>query len=180
MAQRIDPAIRRLIERGLVIPASPLALDRNRRFDPRRQRALWRYYAAAGAGGIAVGVHTTQFAIREPKIGLFEPVLSLAAEEFDRLDARGREPLVRIVGICGRTGQAVAEATLARGLRYHAGLLSLVAMRDADEEALLRIAGRWPKRFRWWASISSRPSAVVRLLLRVLAAVRQDRRRAGH
>ena len=137
MAQPIDPAIRKLLQRGLVIPASPLALDRNRRFDVRRQRALWRYYAAAGAGGVAVGVHTTQFAIRDAKIGLFEPVLSLAAEEFDRLDADGREPLVRIAGICGRTPQAVAEAALAAGLRYHAGLLSLGAMRDADEDALL-------------------------------------------
>ena len=137
MAPRIDPAIRRLIQRGLAIPASPLALDKKRRFDTRRQRALLRYYAAAGAGGVAVGVHTTQFAIRDPKIGLFEPVLSVAAEEFDHLDARGHEPLVRIAGICGRTPQAVAEATLATDLRYHAGLLSLGALRDADEEALL-------------------------------------------
>jgi hypothetical protein len=161
MAQPIDPAIRKLVQRGLVIPASPLALDRNRRFDVRRQRALWRYYAAAGAGGVAVGVHTTQFAIRDAQIGLFEPVLSLAAEEFDRLDTRiakgdrhrlcqapfgplrGKrsqspgDPLVRIAGICGHTPQAVAEATLAVGLRYHAGLLSLGAMRDADEDVLL-------------------------------------------
>jgi hypothetical protein len=160
MAENIDRAIRRLVQRGMVIPASPLALDRTRRFDPRRQRALWRYYAAAGAGGGAVGVHTTQFAIRDAKIGLYEPVLSLAAEEFDRLDARGkgdrhrlceapfgplcgkrsqspREPLVRIAGICGRTPQAVAEAALACDLRYHAGLLSLGAMGDADDEALL-------------------------------------------
>ncbi len=84
-----------------------------------------------------MGVHTTQFAIRDPKIGLFEPVLSLAAEEFDRLDGHGRPPLVRIAGICGRTPQAVAEATLARDLRYHAGLLSLGALGDADEEAML-------------------------------------------
>jgi hypothetical protein len=129
--------IRALLQRGLAIPASPLALDRNRRFDTRRQRALWRYYAAAGAGGIAVGVHTTQFAIREPKIGLFEPILSLAAEEFDHLDARRQEPLARIVGICGPTAQVVAEAALARDRRFHAGLLSLGAMRDADENTLL-------------------------------------------
>jgi len=76
----IDPIIQRIFQRGVVIPASPLALDRRRRLDERRQRGLWRYYAAAGAGGIAVGVHTTQFAIRDPKIGLFEPVLALAAE----------------------------------------------------------------------------------------------------
>jgi dihydrodipicolinate synthase/N-acetylneuraminate lyase len=129
--------IRNFLNRGLAIPASPLTLDAGRRFDPRRQRALWRYYEAAGAGGVAVGVHTTQFAIREPKIGLFEPVLSLAKQEFDRLDAGRVSPLVRIAGICGRTAQAVAEAALARDLQYHAGLLSLGAMRDADEDALL-------------------------------------------
>jgi hypothetical protein len=137
MTQPTDSEIRNLLQRGLVIPASPLALDKNRRFDPRRQRALWRYYEAAGAGGVAVGVHTAQFAIREPKIGLFEPLLSLAADEFDRLDARRREPLVRIAGICGDTSQAIAEAALARKLHYHAGLLSLGAMRDANEDALL-------------------------------------------
>ena len=137
MRKPIDPAICSLLHRGLVIPASPLALDKNRQFDQRRQRAIWRYYAAAGAGGIAVGVHTTQFAIRDPEIGLFEPVLRLAADEFDRVNAHRREPLVRIAGICGRTAQAVAEATLARRLRYHAGLLSLGALRDANEDALL-------------------------------------------
>jgi len=154
-----------LLRRGLVIPASPLALNARRQWDERRQLGLWRYYAAAGAGGIAVGVHTTQFAIRDPKIGLFRPLLALAAEEFDRLDAgpggmpsrsvgmseaehgdasdampprRGRrEPLVRIAGICGQTGQAVDEATIARDLGFHAGLLSLGAMRDADEDTLL-------------------------------------------
>jgi len=134
----LDPTIRAILQRGVVIPASPLALDRRRRLDERRQRAVWRYYAAAGAGGVALGVHTTQFAIRDPQIGLFEPVLALGADEFDRADARQSEPLVRIAGICGRTDQAVAEATLARRLRYHAGLLSLGAMRDADDDALLR------------------------------------------
>jgi len=129
--------VRSLLHRGLLIPATPLALDAGRRFDPRRQRALWRYYEAAGAGGVAIGVHTTQFAIRDPKIGLFEPVLRLAKEEFDRLDVRRRDPLVRIAGICGRTDQAVAEATLAHDLQYHAGLLSLGAMRGADEGGLL-------------------------------------------
>lgn len=137
MTAQLDPAIHGLVKRGLAIPASPLALDRRRRFDPRRQRALWRYYSAAGAGGVAVGVHTTQFAIRDPKIGLFEPVLSLAAEEFDRLDARRAEPLVRIAGICGPTAEAIAEAALARDRRFHAGLLSLGAMRDAEDDALL-------------------------------------------
>jgi dihydrodipicolinate synthase/N-acetylneuraminate lyase len=134
---RLDPIVQRVFQRGVVIPASPLALDRRRRLDERRQRGLWRYYAAAGAGGIAVGVHTTQFAIRDPKIGLFEPVLALAAEEFDRAEAARTEPLLRITGICGGTAQAVAEAALARGLRFHAGLLSLAAMPDAAADALL-------------------------------------------
>ena len=108
MGHAIDPIVLRSIRRGLVIPASPLALNARRCFDPRRQRALWRYYVAAGAGGIAVGVHTTQFAIRDPQIGLFQPLLALAAEEFDRADVGRTEPLVRIAGICGRTEQAVA------------------------------------------------------------------------
>jgi dihydrodipicolinate synthase/N-acetylneuraminate lyase len=123
--------------RGWVIPASPIALDRRLRLDERRQRALCRYYAAAGAGGVAIGVHTTQFAIRDPKIGLLEPVLALVADELGPDGSDGREPLLRIAGICGPTRQAAAEAALARGLRYHAGLLSLAALGDADDEALL-------------------------------------------
>src|ERR687891_540621 len=94
----MEQTIRAILRRGVAIPASPLALDSRRRLDERRQRALWRYYAAAGAGGIAVGVHTTQFAIRDPKVGLFEPVLALAREEMDRADARRTEKLVRIAG----------------------------------------------------------------------------------
>ena len=138
----IPTAVRRVLQRGVVIPASPLALDADRRLDERRQRGLWRYYVAAGAGGVAVGVHTTQFAIRDPKIGLYRPLLALAAEEFDRADAAGAdaaraEPLVRVAGVCGRTDQAVAEATVARDLGFHAGLLSLGALRDAGDEALL-------------------------------------------
>ena len=121
------------LQRGLAIPAHPLALNAGRKLDERRQRALSRYYIAAGAGGIAVGVHTTQFAIRDPKIGLFEPVLALAAEEMD-LASR---PLVRIAGVCGDTKQAVAEATLIRQLGFHAGLLSLGAMRHATDDELI-------------------------------------------
>lgn len=137
MTPSLDPTIRKLIQRGLVIPACPLAITQARQLDDRRQRGLLRYYAAAGAGGVAVGVHTTQFAIRDPKIGLFKPVLALAADEFDRLDAQRSEPMVRIAGICGQTPQATSEAALARDLRYQAGLLSLGAMRDADDDALL-------------------------------------------
>jgi len=133
----LDLAAQQVLHRGTVIPASPLALNRDRQWDERRQRALWRYYIAAGAGGIAVGVHTTQFAIRDPKIGLFEPLLALGAEEFDRADQGRSEPLVRVAGVCGRTEQATAEAALAQSLGYHAGLLSLGAMRDADDDTLL-------------------------------------------
>src|SRR4030088_1752005 len=99
----INPKVRAALTRGIVIPAHPLALTANRRLDERRQRALTRYYLAAGAGGVAVGVHTTQFAIRDARIGLFEPVLKLAAEEMDRADRNRAEPLVRIGGICGAT-----------------------------------------------------------------------------
>jgi dihydrodipicolinate synthase/N-acetylneuraminate lyase len=132
---RLDPAVATLLQRGVAIPACPLALDASRRLDERRQRALLRYYLAAGVGGIAVGVHTTQFAIRDPKVGLFEPVLSLAAEEFQR--AEESRHLVRVAGVCGRTRQAVGEAELIRTLGYDAALLSLSAMKDASESALL-------------------------------------------
>lgn len=125
------------LERGVAIPACPLALTAERRLDERRQRALVRYYADAGAGGLAVGVHTTQFAIRDPAVGLFAPLLQLVAEEFDRADRRGGEPLVRIAGACGRTAQALAEATLARDCGYHAVLLSLAALGDATENELI-------------------------------------------
>jgi len=126
-----------VLRQGVVIPASPLALDAQRRWDERRQRALWRYYIAAGAGGIAVGVHTTQFAIRDPQIGLFRPLLELACEEFDRADATRNEPLVRIAGICGDTPQALSEAELARAMGFHAGLLSLFALKEADDDTLI-------------------------------------------
>ena len=133
----MDPKIQKILQRGVVIPAMPLALTTAKKLDERRQRGLCRYYFAAGAGGLAVGVHTTQFAIREPKVGLYEPVLALAAEEFARAD-RGRiEPLVRVAGVVGGTGQAVAEAELARGMGYHAGLLSLAAMKHASDAELI-------------------------------------------
>ncbi len=126
-----------VLREGVAIPAHPLALNARRRLDERRQRALSRYYIAAGAGGLAVGVHTTQFAIRDPGVGLFEPVLALAAEEMDRADARRERPLVRIGGVIGRTRQACQEAALLRRLGYHAGLLSLAAFAGADDDALV-------------------------------------------
>ncbi|MDD3927490.1 MAG: dihydrodipicolinate synthase family protein [bacterium] len=125
------------MQRGIVIPAGPLALTRERKLDERRQRALCRYYIAAGSGGLAIGVHTTQFAIRDPKVGLYQPVLEIAAEEMSRADVTRAEPLVRIAGICGDTRQAAAEAAQARNLGYHAGLLSLAAMKDVTEEELI-------------------------------------------
>ena len=133
----LPPTIQRALQRGLVIPACPLALNAGRKLDERRQRALLRYYTAAGAGGVAVGVHTTQFAIREPGVGLFRPVLQLAGEEMARADAGRPEPLVRIGGICGETPQALREAALLRELGYHAGLLSLAALKDAGDDKLI-------------------------------------------
>jgi len=117
----LRPEAARTLAQGAVIPAHPLALTAERRLDERRQRALTRYYLDAGAGGIAIGVHTTQFEIRDPEHALFEPVLALAAEE---LDARADAAVVRIAGIAGDTAQAVAEAELARALGYDAVLVS--------------------------------------------------------
>jgi hypothetical protein len=133
MASPLPPEIATALRRGLVIPACPLALTAGRRLDERRQRALVRYYLAAGAGGLAVGVHTTQFAIRDPRHGLFRPVLELVA---DALGRAGR-PVVRVAGACGPTPQAVAEAGLARDLGYHAVLLSLGALAGATEDELI-------------------------------------------
>jgi dihydrodipicolinate synthase/N-acetylneuraminate lyase len=127
----MDAALKAL-RHGVVIPACPLALNAARKFDERRQRALVRYYSAAGAGGLAVGVHTTQFAIRDPKIGLFAPVLEFVAEELKR-----SKITVRIGGVCGPTTQAVREAELLKELDYHAGLLSLSAMKNATDQELI-------------------------------------------
>jgi len=125
---------------GQAIPAHPLALDASRRLSERYQRALTRYYLASGVGGLAVGVHTTQFAIREH--GLYAPVLELAAETAD--DAlrsqggnSGSRPFVKVAGICGPTAQAIREAETAHRLGYHAGLLSLSAFNNADDDAVL-------------------------------------------
>jgi hypothetical protein len=138
VSEKLDARIHRVLRTGTVIPAHPLALNVDRRLDERRQRALTRYYVAAGAGGLAIGVHTTQFAIRDLRVGLFEPVLKLAAEEMDRADRMRTEPLVRIGGICGETEQAVREARLLCDLKYSAGLLSLAAAKSLDDRALLQ------------------------------------------
>lgn len=129
----LPKGVRDAIQKGVVIPAHPLALDARRRFDPRRQRALTRYYIDAGAGGIAVGVHATQFAIREA--GLYEPVLRLAVETVEHWASDAN--LVRIAGLAGPTHQAEREAAIARDLGYHAGMLSLGAMKGATEDDLI-------------------------------------------
>jgi dihydrodipicolinate synthase/N-acetylneuraminate lyase len=131
------PHILAALRRGLVIPAHPLALNANRKFDEKHQRAVTRYYCAAGAGGIAVGVHTTQFEIRDPKFGLYQPVLRLASETIDQFVAQTGKALVKIAGIAGPTSQAVAEAKLAVDHGYHLGLVSLAALRNADQAKLI-------------------------------------------
>ncbi len=120
------------LESGTVIPAHPLVLDADRKFDPRRQRALTRYYIDAGAGGLAVGVHTTQFAIREA--GLYRTVLEAAAADAAAWTDR---PLALIAGLVGRTAQAVAEAQTAVAIGYHGGLLSLAAFAGASEDEIV-------------------------------------------
>jgi len=136
-----------LLRQGTVIPAHLLALNAQRQLDTQRQRALTRYYLDAGAGGVAVGVHSTQFAIRE--FGMYRPVLELAmatARQWEPLG--GWRPLAMVAGLAGPTSQAVKEAELARDIGYHAGLLSLAAMRSASEDELLehcqQVAGRLP------------------------------------
>jgi len=129
---RLPAATLELLRRGSVIPAHPLALDAKRRLDVRRQRALTRYYLDAGAGGLAVGVHATQFAIREH--GLYEPVLRLAAETAGDWC---RRPLVMIAGLSGRTAQAKEEAGIALAHGYHAGMLSLAPMQGASVDELV-------------------------------------------
>ena len=133
----MDSTVRQTLSNGVAIPAHPLALTAGRKLDERRQRALSRYYIASGVGGLAVGVHTTQFAIRDPKHGLFEPVLTLAAEEMNRADESRPQPLIRVAGVCGNTTQAVGEAGLVRDLGYHVALLNLSAMRGGDTDALV-------------------------------------------
>jgi dihydrodipicolinate synthase/N-acetylneuraminate lyase len=138
MASTLSPEILQLLLKGTVIPAHPLALNRNRQLDETCQRAITRYYMAAGCGGIAVGVHTTQFEIRLPMFGLYESVLSLAAEEIDR--AGRTNPFIRVAGIAGPTKQAVEEAKTAAALGYHFGLLSNGGLPELTEAQLIHRA----------------------------------------
>lgn len=133
----LSQAIDTLIRRGTVMPATPLALNAQRRFDERRQRALMRYYADAGAGGIAVGMHFTQFEIRKPGIDLFEPVLRVCAGEIDRRSKALGRPIAKIAGIEGTTPSAVQQAQLARDLGYDIGIVSLAAFKGAMEQELI-------------------------------------------
>ncbi|HEV8216624.1 MAG TPA: dihydrodipicolinate synthase family protein, partial [Gemmatimonadaceae bacterium] len=130
-------SVREHLRAGQVIPAHPLALTSSRTLDETRQRGLTRYYVDAGAGGIAVGVHTTQFAIRDSRVGLYRPVLELAADEARRTLGGSDRPFALIAGICGHTAQARTEADIANALGYDAGLLSLGDWRTETEAELL-------------------------------------------
>jgi hypothetical protein len=138
MAYPMPPEeILQVLHGGVVIPAHPLALTADRRLDERHQRALTRYYLAAGAGGVAVAVHTTQFAIRDPRVGLFEPVVALAAETANEFAERHRRPVVKVGGVVGPTEQALREAALLRDRGYHIALLSLAAHKEATVDQLI-------------------------------------------
>ncbi|MBA3442588.1 MAG: dihydrodipicolinate synthase family protein [Pyrinomonadaceae bacterium] len=132
-----DCEIRKTLLRGVVIPAHPLVLTAERKLDERRQIALSRYYCDAGVGGIAVGVHTTQFAIRDPKHNLFEWVLRLGVATMREHEQASGKRLVKVAGVCGPTGQAVQEAVRAREIGYDAGLLSLAALGEASTTELI-------------------------------------------
>lgn len=134
----LDSSLLSKLRSGCVIPAHPLALQRDNRIDERRQRALTRYYLDAGAGGLAVGVHTTQFAIHESKVGLYCPVLELAMETArETASLVDRDIPIMIAGILGETEQALREARLARDTGYHLGLLSLTALRGKSVDQLV-------------------------------------------
>lgn len=140
--------LRRHLLAGQAIPALPLALDRKRNWSERRQKAVLRYYLDAGVGGIAVGVHSTQFQIRDPEHGLYEPVLALAAETTTHWLGKRSRNFIKIAGLCGRTKQALGEVAVAKRHGYHAGLLSLGAWRTESENAILvhceRVAREFP------------------------------------
>ncbi len=135
----LSPELFQALHEGLVIPAHPLALNEHRKLDERHQRLLTRYYIGSGAGGIAIGVHSTQFEIRDPEHNLLEPVLRMAAEEVAKAKASGKldRPFIQVAGICGPTEQAISEANLALSLGYDAGLLSMGGLQGWTEEAIL-------------------------------------------
>ncbi|NOY00448.1 MAG: dihydrodipicolinate synthase family protein [Verrucomicrobia bacterium] len=129
--------LRKTLQEGLVIPALPLALNEDGSWAEKHQRALLRYYVDAGAGGLAVGVHSTQFEIREPEFGLFEPVLRLASETLDEWMGEEGRRFLKIAGICGETKQALEEVEVARTFGYEAALLSLTALKGKSEDEMV-------------------------------------------
>ena len=137
-SNQLHPDINNLLHRGTVIPAHPLALRQNLQIDEERQKQLTRYYIASGAGGVAVGVHTTQFEIRKAEFNLLEPVLKLAAEEIEKANLNG--PFIKVAGVCGPTAQAIDEAELAVKHGYHFGLLSMGGLADYSEAELIKRA----------------------------------------
>lgn len=136
-ANSIPAEIIETLKKGVVIPAMPLALNSKRKLDERRQRALIRYYLDAGSGGLAVAVHTTQFAIRKPEVGLYEPLLALANEEFNSFASKTGKPVIRIAGVIGKTDQALKEAKLALNNGFHGVLLSVAAFKDATNKEII-------------------------------------------
>jgi len=135
MTTNLSGDLQELLNSGLVIPANPTALTKSLKLDERRQRALSRYYLDAGSGGLAIGVHTSQFEIRDA--GLYQPVLELGKEEMDSFCSKSDKTIFRIAGVLGLTKQAVEEAQMASGLGYHAVLLSLAALKNETNEQLI-------------------------------------------
>lgn len=133
----IPAKINRLLQKGVVIPALPLALNKDRKLDENRQRGLLRYYLDAGVGGIAAAVHTTQFNIRNPEINLFESILKIASEEVSAFSEQSGKPIIKIAGVIGRTEQAIKEALLAVKTGYDAALLSLAAFQDDHNREII-------------------------------------------
>lgn len=138
MANTLNKNIRDLLQQGTVIPAHPLALNQHLLLDEQRQRSLTRFYMASGAGGVAVGVHTTQFEIRNPEINLLESVLKIAADEIEK--AKLNRPFIKVAGICGPTEAAVNEAELAVKYGYHLGLASMGGLSSYSEKELIKRA----------------------------------------
>lgn len=126
-----------ILKKGTVIPATPLALDENRNFDAETQRLLMKYYLNCGVGGIATAVHTTQFEIREPEIGLFEPILKIVSEEIDKFEKENNTVIVKVAGVCGKSEQAVKEAELAKKYGYDSVLLSPGGLNDMSEDYMV-------------------------------------------
>ncbi len=136
--KELHSSIRQLLHEGVVIPAHPLALNQHLQLDEKRQRLLTRYYMACGAGGVAVGVHTTQFEIRKPEINLLEPVLQIAADEIEQ--AHLKRPFIKAAGICGPVKQSLKEAELAVKYDYHLGLVSNGGLSEYSEAELIKRA----------------------------------------